>query len=98
MLDVLVSAVQASALPVWILGGAVTASGRILADVHWYETPGLSRVVHEILGGSQILSCAFLSARLWNERLVHACRVSDTAAGACRAIRRAIPHRIGAKG
>ena len=51
MLDVLVSAVQASALPVWILGGAVTASGRILADVHWYGTPGLSRVVHEILAG-----------------------------------------------
>ena len=36
LLDILVSAVQASALPVWILGGAVTASGRILADVHWY--------------------------------------------------------------
>ncbi|BDA46749.1 hypothetical protein COCOBI_09-2020 [Coccomyxa sp. Obi] len=35
ILDVLVSAVQASALPLWILGGAITASGRILADVHW---------------------------------------------------------------
>lgn len=35
VLDVLVSAIQKSSLPVWILGGAVTASGRILADVHW---------------------------------------------------------------
>jgi len=39
VLDVLVSSVQASALPIWILGGAVTASGRILADKHWYDIP-----------------------------------------------------------
>ncbi|EIE19705.1 hypothetical protein COCSUDRAFT_58438 [Coccomyxa subellipsoidea C-169] len=35
LLDALVSTVQVSALPIWILGGLVTASGRILADVHW---------------------------------------------------------------
>lgn len=39
VLDVLVSSVQASALPIWILGGAVTASGRVLADIHWYDIP-----------------------------------------------------------
>ncbi len=38
LLDALVSTVQVSALPIWILGGLVTASGRILADVHWYDS------------------------------------------------------------
>ncbi len=50
MLDVLVSAVQASALPLWILGGAVTASGRILADVHWCATAGLLNIVQNPYG------------------------------------------------
>ena len=34
-LDRAVTAVQESRLALWVLGGGVTAGGRILADVHW---------------------------------------------------------------
>lgn len=34
-LDRAVTAVQENALALWVLGGGVTAGGRILADVHW---------------------------------------------------------------
>ena len=35
-LDAAVDAVRSRAVPLWALGGAVTAGGRILADVHWW--------------------------------------------------------------
>ena len=35
-LDRLVERIQDSAVAIWLLGGSMTAMGRIFADVHWY--------------------------------------------------------------
>jgi hypothetical protein len=35
VLDAIVEAVQRNALLLWIAGGSITATGRVLADVHW---------------------------------------------------------------
>ena len=34
-LDRLVERIQDSAVALWVLGGAMTAFGRVFADVHW---------------------------------------------------------------
>ena len=34
-LDRLVERIQDSAVALWVLGGAITAFGRVFADVHW---------------------------------------------------------------
>lgn len=35
VLDRLMDTIQRNALLLWLVGGSVTAAGRVLADVHW---------------------------------------------------------------
>lgn len=45
-LDRLVSRIQDAAVPLWVVGGAITAAGRVLADVHWYLSRRMQKIEH----------------------------------------------------